>query len=247
MADVDALQKVLKIAKEIEIPASMLSKDGVAEVAVQALKIVTELHMEVTTEAENLLLAPDVKGDQIVSTTGSEATSGNSSTHSEPVVHIESDSNSSQSKSSSSSSTNMDDIPIGILFKSKNKGQSPSSKLHKKPSKPVSPFKPMEPPVEVRIGKLLEIRSSKLPPNHPLQPQTIQALNMIIPDKPEDDSVLNNLSSHLSGELPNVFLQHNNIKNNKNISSSQNYVALISPSHLEICRSKMKLLSSTII
>jgi len=27
---------------------------------------------------------------------------------------------------------------------------------------------------------------------------------MIIPDKPEDDSVLNNLSSHLSGELPNV-------------------------------------------
>jgi len=62
----------------------------------------------------------------------------------------------------------------------------------------------MEPPVEVRIGKLLEIRSSKLPPNHPLQPQTIQPLNMIVPDKPEDDSVLNNLSSHLSGELPNV-------------------------------------------
>jgi len=27
---------------------------------------------------------------------------------------------------------------------------------------------------------------------------------MIIPDKPEDDSILNNLSSHLSGELPNV-------------------------------------------
>ena len=27
---------------------------------------------------------------------------------------------------------------------------------------------------------------------------------MILPEKPKDDSVLNNLSSHLSGELPNV-------------------------------------------
>jgi len=71
----------------------------------------------------------------------------------------------------------------------------------------------MEPPVEVRISELLELRSSKLPPNHPLQPQTIQPLNMIAPDDPakqtstnqsEDNSVLNNLSSHLSGELPNV-------------------------------------------
>ena len=29
---------------------------------------------------------------------------------------------------------------------------------------------------------------------------------MILPDKPEDDSVINNLSSHLSGELPNFNL-----------------------------------------
>jgi len=64
----------------------------------------------------------------------------------------------------------------------------------------------MEPPIGVRIGNLLEIRSSKLPPNHSLQPQTIQPLNMILPEKPEDDLVLNNLSSHLSGELPNVDL-----------------------------------------
>jgi len=71
----------------------------------------------------------------------------------------------------------------------------------------------MEPPVEVRISELLELRSSKLPPNHPLQPQTIQPLNMIAPNdhaehistnQSYDNSVLNNLSSHLSGELPNV-------------------------------------------
>jgi len=98
----------------------------------------------------------------------------------------------------------MDDIPIGILCKSRHKGQSPSSKLHKKPFKPTSPYKPMDPPVEVRVSELLELRSSKLPPNHPLQPQIIQPLNIIIPDQPEDNSVLNNLSSYLSGELPNV-------------------------------------------
>ena len=71
----------------------------------------------------------------------------------------------------------------------------------------------MEPPVEVRIGELLELRSSKLPPNHPLQPDTIQPLNIIALDdhveqtstkQLDDNTVLNNLSSHLSGELLNV-------------------------------------------
>jgi len=71
MVDADALQKVLEIAKEIEILASMLSKDGVAEVAEQALKSATELKMNVTAEAENLLLAHGVKGVQMVSTTRS--------------------------------------------------------------------------------------------------------------------------------------------------------------------------------
>jgi len=39
------------------------NKDSVAEVAEQALKSATELQMEVTAEAENLLLAPGVKGN----------------------------------------------------------------------------------------------------------------------------------------------------------------------------------------
>jgi len=73
----------------------------------------------------------------------------------------------------------------------------------------------MDPSVEVRIGELLELRSSKLRPNHPLQPQTFQPLNMIAPDdhveqtstnQSEDNTVLNNLSSHLSGELPSVIV-----------------------------------------
>jgi len=152
-----ALQKALEVAKEIEVPASLLSKTVVAAVAEQALKSVAELQMDVTAEVENLLLAPGVEGAQMVSTAGSEAMSGNTSTHSEPVIHIESDSN----HSPSSSSTDSDDMLIRTLLKSIH-SPSPSSKLHKKPTKP---YEPMEPPVEVRISELLELRSSKLPPN----------------------------------------------------------------------------------
>jgi len=155
--------------------------------------------MVVTAEVENLLLAPGVEGGQMVSIADSKAMTGNTSTHSELVIQIESDSN----PSLSSSSTDSDDMPIGTLLKSIH---SPSSKLHKKPSKPTSPYKPMDPPIHVRLGELLELKSKKLPPNHPLQPQIIQPFNMIVHDQPEDNSVLNNLSSHLSGELPNVEL-----------------------------------------
>jgi len=115
------------MAKDIEVPASVLFKDAAAKVAEQALKSAAELQMDVTAEAENLLLAPGVEGDQMVSTAGSEAISGNSSTHSEPVIHIESDSN----PSPSSSSTDSDDRLIGTLLKSIH-SPSPSSKLQKK-------------------------------------------------------------------------------------------------------------------
>jgi len=66
----------------------MLFKDAVAEVVEQALKSASKLQMDVTTEAENLLLAPSVEGVQMVSTAESEAMSGNTSTHSQPVIHI---------------------------------------------------------------------------------------------------------------------------------------------------------------
>ena len=142
---------------------------------------------------------------------GSEAAaiSGNSdSTQSNFVIDIESDSNPSQSNSSSSS-TYTDNIPLDILYRSKQKGHSTKTKLQKKPS----PYKPMDPPVHVRIGEMLEMKSKRLPPTHPLQPKIIQPLDMITHDDhvepsstnpTEDTSVLNNLSSHLSGELLGV-------------------------------------------
>jgi len=166
--DAEALQKVLKIAKEIEVPASILSEGTIAIVVEEAIKNAEERQDLVTSEAENLLLASDdVKGVQNESAAGSETISGNSSTHFEPIIEIESESTPSKSNFSSSS-TDIDDIPIGIIFKSTTKGQSPKAKLHKKPSKPTAPYKPMDPPVHVRIGELLELKSKKLPPNHPL-------------------------------------------------------------------------------
>ena len=71
----------------------------------------------------------------------------------------------------------------------------------------------MDPPIHVRLGELLELKIKKLPPNHTLQPQIIQPLNMIVPNDyvetsttnyTEDTSVLDNLDSHLKGELPGV-------------------------------------------
>jgi len=52
-----ALQKALEVAKEIEVPASLLSKTAVAAVAEEAIKSVAELQGMVTSEAENLLMA----------------------------------------------------------------------------------------------------------------------------------------------------------------------------------------------
>jgi len=52
-----ALQKSLEVAKEIEVPASLLSKTVVAAVAEEAMKNVAELQGMVTSEAENLLMA----------------------------------------------------------------------------------------------------------------------------------------------------------------------------------------------
>jgi len=50
-ANAEALQKVLEMAKDIEVPASVLFKDATAEVVEQALKSAAELQMDVTAEA----------------------------------------------------------------------------------------------------------------------------------------------------------------------------------------------------
>jgi hypothetical protein len=80
----------------------------------------------------------------------------------------------------------------------------------------------MVPSINERIGEMSAMRNKvceRLPLNHPFQPQIIQPLNMVVPDEvnvessssqppstnqTQDTTVLDNLVSHYSGELPEV-------------------------------------------
>jgi hypothetical protein len=80
----------------------------------------------------------------------------------------------------------------------------------------------MVPSIDERIGEMFEMRNKvceRLPLNHPFQPQIIQPLNMVVPDEvnvepsssqppstnqTQDTTVIYNLVSHYSGELPEV-------------------------------------------
>jgi hypothetical protein len=107
---------------------------------------------------------------------------GNVATHTEPVIHELSDSSSSTSSSSFDSD---DDKPLGQRYPR-------LSKSH--PISTSTPFEPMFPTINRKIGELLELKSSRLPPNHPDQPQYIPPLNMILPDNVDIESNLQTAS-----------------------------------------------------
>jgi hypothetical protein len=44
------------------------------------------------------------------------------------------------------------------------------------------------PTIHRKIGEILELRSSRLPPNHPDQPQIITPLNMVVPGEDNPNS-----------------------------------------------------------
>jgi hypothetical protein len=239
-----ALQKALEIAKEIEVPASSLARADAITDAQEVVQATEEIQGLETSEAGNMLMIVSEKAAkkaQEDETTGSgaaapEADKGNpDSSHTYDVIAVESDSTpfiSSQS-TSSSSSLDFDDIPIGQVYSTTHKGLSPSTKLHKKPTKSI-PFEPMIPNVDEKIGDMSEMRNKvceRLPPNHPFQPPMIKPLNFIHVDaevvgeqvgsdnvnvdesssshptstnQTLETSVLDNLVSHYSGELPGV-------------------------------------------
>jgi hypothetical protein len=173
-AAAEALQKALELSKEIEVPASSLVKKDAAVVAEEVILATEDLQQQVTSEAENLMLVVSSSEDVQKDVT------------SEPVevVNVESDSDSSIS-STSSSSSDYDDIPLGQRYLNLTKGQPTSTKIHKKPSQTVS-FEPMGPLIYQKIGAMSERRNQiceRLPLNHPLQPQVIKPLNMVVPDE----------------------------------------------------------------
>jgi hypothetical protein len=66
----------------------------------------------------------------------------------------------------------------------------------------------MFPTIHRKVGELLELRSSRLPPNHPDQPQNIPPLNMILPDIVDSESNLQKASKVASMEVASESPHH---------------------------------------
>jgi hypothetical protein len=205
------------------------------------IEAIEDLQELATSEAGNMLMVVSTGGDAHEGqAAGSDATAleaviGNlDPLHSHTVIEVEFDSSTSVSSqsTSSSSSIDLDNIPLGHLYQ---------TKIHKKPSQNIL-FEPMIPNVNERIGNMSEMRNKvceRLPFNHPLQPPMIQPLNMVSADmnvessssqpttnQTVDTSVLDNLVSHYSGELPEV---RPNLQKASEVASME--VILESPPH----------------
>ena len=151
--------------------------------------------------------------------------------HNANVIVVES---SSTTSSQSTSSSDIDNIPLNRVYENLHKALSPSSstKLQKKPNDDT--FEPMHPSVQERIHDMAQMGfkvCERLPANHPFQPPMVKPLQSIIVDAEvigehvgpksanrnvsssshptstthtSEPSVLENLVSHYSGELPGV-------------------------------------------
>jgi hypothetical protein len=234
MEDDATLEKIGELVRGIEVPASSIVREDAGEVAQEVFKATKAVPELASSEAKKILIKVSTDGSEGVQedqAAGSEAAAPEaitgipSSPHSHTVVEIGSDSTQSTSSQSTSSlnSSELDDLPIGLVFQTNKKGQSSTTKTYKKPSQTI-PFEPMVPSINERIGEISDMRNivcERLPLNHPLQPQIIQPLNMVVPDEvhvkssssqppstnqTQDTTVLDNLVSHYSGELPEVRL-----------------------------------------
>jgi len=156
------------------------------------------------------------------------------SQHPVDVINIESSSTSishSTTLSSSSTSSGNDDIPLSQVYTSINKGPSPSTKLPKKPDDDTS--EPINSNIDERIISMAQMKAdfcNRLPANHSLNPPMIEPISFVPADEEvigeqvglesvnlrvssshptsttqtSEPSVLENLISHYSGELPGV-------------------------------------------
>jgi hypothetical protein len=134
---------------------------------------------------------------------------------------------------SSSSSSDLDNVPLGKLYPFTQKGFSSSTKTHKKPADNIT-HEPVRFDIDERIIGMSQRKSdfyNRFPANNPLKPPMIQPLNVVPADAEFIDehigsessnpnassssqpsstnqnlgiSVLDNLVSHYSGELPEV-------------------------------------------
>jgi hypothetical protein len=146
----------------------------------KAVKIASELQEMVMTEASQLLtITGTAEDDQKRTADCSEAsTTGNVSTHSEPVIHeISSDSPLTSLETTSSSSDSDDDKPLGHRYPNLVKCQSTSTKTHTKSSQ-TSTYEPVGYIINEKLAEIAVRRDQVIDSilrHHP-QPLNIQPL-----------------------------------------------------------------------
>jgi len=203
-ADAAVLEKVLELAKEIEVPASSIAREDAGVIAQEVIKSVEEVQDWVSTKVRSLIISAgaleeetsgagelvkateDVQREEaaISEADASEATRGNTdSLHTANVIEIESSSASPSHSTSISNSSDIDDVPLNIIYTTINKGLSSSTKLQKNPSDET--FEPMYPSVLERISEMSQMRldvCARLPADHPFQPPMIEPLQSLPAD-----------------------------------------------------------------
>jgi len=134
--DEDAIvQKALKLAREIKIPAEVLTRESTVEAA--------QLGLEITENLQQMAVAIDLmEATEVVHEEAgcSEAPEGNYNSHTPAEIIIvefssspESRSSSASLSSSSSTSSDTDDVTLNKVYTNLNKSlsPSPSTKTHK--------------------------------------------------------------------------------------------------------------------
>ena len=184
--------------------------------------------IELTENLQQLLRAGDLLDADASEATRGNTDSHNISN----IIEIESSSTPASHSTSVSTSSDIDNILLNRVYANlyKTVSPSPSTKHHKKPDDDT--FVPMYPSVLDRIGEMSQMRldvCARLPADHPFHPSVIEPLQSIpvdvevvgepaVPEsesheessssqpKPttqtSDQSVLDELANHYSGELP---------------------------------------------
>jgi len=150
--DEDAVvQKALKLAREIEIPAKVLARESIVEAAQLGLEITENLQQMAV--AVDLMEATEVVHEEAgcsEALDASEAPEGNSNSHTPAEIITvefssspESRSSSASLSSSSSTSSDPDDIPLRKVYTTLNKALSPSSSTKSSKNPDYDTFMPM--------------------------------------------------------------------------------------------------------
>jgi hypothetical protein len=187
-----AVRRIKDFPHVVKQAEATTAAPGVVDATKEVLELATELQEISMSEASQLLKVPvTTKADQKRTADCSEAsTTGTVPSHTEPVIHeISSNSTSISLETSSSSSDSDDDKPLGHRYPKLIKGQSTSTKTHKKPSQ-TSSYEPVGHIINQKLEEIFERRNQvidRILLHHP-QPLNIQPLNMIVPDNVESNS-----------------------------------------------------------